>query len=160
MFDSFATPLTVACQAPLSLGIPRQEYWSELPFPSPGDLPDPGIKPPSPVLAGRFLTTEPQEKLMYELTIWKERIRVHSIVWGGTCKLEAVEILKVKISSKDRITEKWLDQIKKKSYLLLKKLEHFYLFFPKYLFGCARSSLRHVGSLVLACRLLVAASGI
>ena len=111
MFDSFATPLTVACQAPLSLGIPRQEYWSELPFPSPGDLPDPGIKPPSPVLAGRFFTTEPQEKLTYELTIWKERIRVHSIVWGGTCKLEAVEILKVKISSKDRITEKWLDPI-------------------------------------------------
>ena len=37
----------------------RQEYWSELPFPSPGDLPNPGIKPPSPALAGRFFTTEP-----------------------------------------------------------------------------------------------------
>ena len=39
----FATPWTVACQAPLSMEIPRQEYWSRLPFPPPGDLPDPGI---------------------------------------------------------------------------------------------------------------------
>ena len=38
----------VPCQAPLSVGFPRQEYWSELPFPPPGDLPDPGIKPESP----------------------------------------------------------------------------------------------------------------
>ena len=43
----FVTLWTVACQAPLSMGIPRQEYWSGLPFPSPGDLPDPGIKPVS-----------------------------------------------------------------------------------------------------------------
>ena len=42
--DSFVTPWTVAHQAPLSMGFPRQEYWSGLPFPSPGDLPDPGIK--------------------------------------------------------------------------------------------------------------------
>ena len=41
----YATPWTVACQAPLSMGFPRQEYWSGLPFPSPGDLLDPGIKP-------------------------------------------------------------------------------------------------------------------
>ena len=40
----------VACQAPLSLGFPRQEYWSGLPFPSPGDLPNPGIEPRSPAL--------------------------------------------------------------------------------------------------------------
>ena len=45
----FATPLTVACRAPLSMGFPRQEHWSEVPFPSPGDLPDPGIKLVSPV---------------------------------------------------------------------------------------------------------------
>ena len=59
---SFVTPWTVACQAPLSMGFPRQEYWSGLPFLSPGDLPDPGIKPlspASPALAGGFLTTEP-----------------------------------------------------------------------------------------------------
>ena len=41
----FVTPGTVAHQAPLSMGLPRQEYWSRLPFPPPGDLPDPGIKP-------------------------------------------------------------------------------------------------------------------
>ena len=40
----FATPWTVACQAPMSMGFSRQEYWSGLPFPSPGDLPDPGIE--------------------------------------------------------------------------------------------------------------------
>ena len=41
---------TIALQADLSMGFPRQEYWGELPFPSPGDLPDPGIKPASPAL--------------------------------------------------------------------------------------------------------------
>ena len=46
----FATPWTVAYQAPQSIGFSRQEYWSGLPFPSPGDLPDPGIKPRSPAL--------------------------------------------------------------------------------------------------------------
>ena len=49
-----ATPWTVALQAPLSMGFPRQEYWSVLPFPSPGDLPDPGIRPSFPALAGGF----------------------------------------------------------------------------------------------------------
>ena len=48
MSDSFATPQTVVCLAPLSMGFPRQEYWSGLQFPSPGDLPDPGIKSESP----------------------------------------------------------------------------------------------------------------
>ena len=57
----FATPWTVADQAPLSMGFPRQEYWSGLPFPSPGDLPDPGIEPTSPALGG-FFTTEPLGK--------------------------------------------------------------------------------------------------
>ena len=58
----FATPWTVAHQAPLSKGFPRKAYWSELPFPSPGDRPDSGIKPSFPVLAGRFFTTEPPGK--------------------------------------------------------------------------------------------------
>ena len=57
----FVTPWTVAHQSPLSLGFPRQEYWSGLPFPSPGDLPDPGIEPVSLALAGRFFTTEPPD---------------------------------------------------------------------------------------------------
>ena len=63
----FATLWTVAHQAPLSTGFSRQEYWSGLPFPSPGDLPDPGIEPTSfmPLtLAGGFFTTS---------TTWKAR---------------------------------------------------------------------------------------
>ena len=55
----FAAPWTVAYQAPLSMGFSRQEYWSGLPFPSPGDLPDPGIKPGSPALQADALTSEP-----------------------------------------------------------------------------------------------------
>ena len=61
----FATPYTVAHQASLSMGFSCQEYWNGLPFPSPGDLPSPGIKltsPVSPALAGRFFTTEPLAK--------------------------------------------------------------------------------------------------
>ena len=51
---TLVTPRTVAHQAPLSMGFPSQEYWSRLPFPSPGDLPDPGIEPMTPALAGGF----------------------------------------------------------------------------------------------------------
>ena len=58
----FATPQTVACQAPLSVGFCRQEYWSGLPCPPPGDLPDPGIKPRSPTLQTDSLPTEPPGK--------------------------------------------------------------------------------------------------
>ena len=53
--QSFVTPWTVDCEAPLSVGFSRQEYWSGLPFPSPGALPDPGVL--HPVLAGGFFTT-------------------------------------------------------------------------------------------------------
>ena len=58
----FVTPCTVAHVGPLSMEFPKQKYWSGLPFPSPGDLPDPGIKPVSPALAGGFLTIEPPGK--------------------------------------------------------------------------------------------------
>ena len=63
MSESFATPGTVyiACQAPLSMGFLKQEYWSGLPFPSPRDLSHPGNEPTAPALAGRFFTTEPLE---------------------------------------------------------------------------------------------------
>ena len=54
----FATPWTVACLAPPSMGFSRQGYWSGLPFPSPGNFPDPGIEPASPALASGFFTTE------------------------------------------------------------------------------------------------------
>ena len=56
------TPWTVAHQAPLSMGFCRQEYWSQLPFSSPGDIPKPGIESMSPMLAGRFFTTVPPGK--------------------------------------------------------------------------------------------------
>ena len=58
----FMTPWTVACQIPLSMGFPRQEHWSGLPFPSPGDLPNPGIEPGSPVLQADSLPSEPLGK--------------------------------------------------------------------------------------------------
>ena len=58
----FVTPWTVAYQAPPSMGFSRQEYWSGLPFPSPGDLPDTEIEPVSPALAGGFFTAEPLEE--------------------------------------------------------------------------------------------------
>ena len=58
----FATPWTVAYQAPPSMGFSRQEYWSGLPFPSPGDVPDPGIEPRSPEFQADALTSEPPGK--------------------------------------------------------------------------------------------------
>ena len=61
----FATPWTVAYQAPPSMGFSRQEYWSGLPFPSPGDLPDPGIESGSPAFQADALTSEPPGKLLY-----------------------------------------------------------------------------------------------
>ena len=59
----FVTLWRIAHQAPLSMGFSRQEYWSGLPFPSPGDLPDPGIEPRSPTLQADALTSEPPGKL-------------------------------------------------------------------------------------------------
>ena len=59
---TLATPWTVACQAPLSMGFSRQDYWSGLPFPSPDDLLDPGIKHRSPTLEADALTSEPPGK--------------------------------------------------------------------------------------------------
>ena len=56
--DSFATPGTAARQGPLSMGFPRQEHWSRLPFPPPGKLSNPGIKTASPAFADRFFTAE------------------------------------------------------------------------------------------------------
>ena len=60
---TLVTPWAVAHQALLSMGFSRQEYWSGLPFPSPGDLPNPGIEPGSPALQADPLLTEPPGKL-------------------------------------------------------------------------------------------------
>ena len=69
----FATVWTVAYQAPLSMGFSRQEYWGGLPFPSPGDLPDPGIEPGSPASEADALTSEPPGKCyMYFMAIQKK----------------------------------------------------------------------------------------
>ena len=65
----FATPRTVAHQAPLSMRFCRQEYWSGLPFPSPGDLPDPGIKSGSPALQADSSLSEPPGRNHYELEV-------------------------------------------------------------------------------------------
>ena len=65
---TLATPWTVACQAPLSMRFLRQEYWSGLPFPSPGDLPNPGIEPSSPALQADSLPTELQGKPTQDIT--------------------------------------------------------------------------------------------
>ena len=67
MSNSLQPPWTVARQTPLSMGFPRQEYWSGLPFSSLGDLPNPGIKPLSPALPGRFFTTEPPGKPLFKV---------------------------------------------------------------------------------------------
>ena len=62
MSDSFAIPWTVTLQAPLSMGFSMQKYRSRLPFPSPGDLPNPETETTVPALAGGFFTTEPPGK--------------------------------------------------------------------------------------------------
>ncbi|KAI4549496.1 hypothetical protein MG293_001826 [Ovis ammon polii] len=64
----FATPWTVAYQAPQSVEFSRQEYWNGLPFPSPGDLPNPGIEPRSPALQADALLSEPPEGLVLKET--------------------------------------------------------------------------------------------
>ena len=70
MTDPFATSWTVARQAPLSMGFSRQEYWRGLPYPPPGDLPDPGIKPGvmSPAPAGGFFTTSARTSALIKVT--------------------------------------------------------------------------------------------
>ena len=78
----FAIPWTVAHQAPLSMGFSRQKYWSGLPFPSPGDLPDPGIKPRSPALEADALTSEPPGKPALPIhDIIYFQVRYYSVVY-------------------------------------------------------------------------------
>ena len=77
----FVTPWTVADQALLSMGFSRQEYWSGLPFPSPGDLPDSGIEPGFPVLEADALTSEPPGKTRKVGEKRKEKL-----LWGFLAK--------------------------------------------------------------------------
>ena len=84
------TPCTVAHHASLFMGFPRQEYWSGFPFPSLGDLPNPGMEPTSATLAGRFFTTKPPGKPGYSLSTRK-------IISDGKRMVKDVKIKKVKI---------------------------------------------------------------
>ena len=76
----FATTRTTACQPPLSMGFSRQEYWSGLPFPPPGPLPNPGIEPTSPAWAGGFFTTEPPGKPSHNFRYF---YYLHFYMWGN-----------------------------------------------------------------------------
>ena len=109
---AFATPRTVAHQAPLFMGFSWQEYWSGLPFPTPGDLPDPGIETASlssPALAGRFFTTRatweaPLKGIMLSETSQTERYKycVNSLTYG---------ILKNKKKQNETQTHRFQEQI-------------------------------------------------
>ena len=85
----FGTAWTVAYQSLPSMGFSRQEYWSGLPFPSPGDLPSPGIEPASPALAGWFFTTQPPGSLpvmtpkclfLTWICMWENSFYTHPLV--------------------------------------------------------------------------------
>ena len=84
MPDSFATPWTVACQAPLSMSFSRQEYWGGLLFASPGDLPNPGIKPASPAMAGRFVNTESSGQHIYIVVLY-QMLSPYSLLQNTEC---------------------------------------------------------------------------
>ena len=78
----FATPWTVAYQAPPSMGFSRQKYWSGVPFPFPGDLPDPGIEPWSPAFQADTLTSEPPGKSWVAISFssaWNWKVKVKSL---------------------------------------------------------------------------------
>ena len=92
----FVTPRTASSQAPLSIEFSRQEHWSELPFPTPGDLPDPGIKPWSPAssaLAGGFFTTEPPRK--YELIQWYNSHKVSRDIEETISQLNQIDTYRI-----------------------------------------------------------------
>ena len=74
VMSNSATPWTVVCQAPLSMEFFRQEYWSGLPFPSPGNLPDPEIEPGSPALQAGSLRSEPPGKPEKTIVGYRDRM--------------------------------------------------------------------------------------
>ena len=81
--------LYVACQAHLSMGFSRQEFWSGVPSPSPEDLPDPRMEPGSPALVGGFFTTEPPGKLLTEH--WIEGTRRAGETWARRGRTEKLK---------------------------------------------------------------------
>ena len=89
----FATPWTVVYKAPLSMEFSRQEYWSGLPFPSPGDLPHPGIKPRSPALQADALLSEPPSHPSFKKGFPNVTIRSFVFVIGRWVNIEKCNIL-------------------------------------------------------------------
>ena len=107
LVNSFATPWTAVYQAPASTGFPRQEYWSGLPFPYPGDLPHPGIEHTSPALAGRILyhwATKEAHALCADLLNLKKsvkyKIKQKSLTKFETCLFFLSPNKKIKIQNK------------------------------------------------------------
>ena len=88
----FATLWTVAYQAPVSMGLSRQEYWRGLSFPSPGDLPDPGIEPGSPTSEAETLTFEPPGKHSISILNFLRNHRI--IFYGGPAPVGSRDSLK------------------------------------------------------------------
>ena len=94
------TPCTVAYQAPPSMGFSRQEYWNGLPLPSPGDLPNPGIKPGSPALQADALTSEPPGKPRLIIVTNYKRLSVFNIVALKLVLYLKASIIKMKLLSR------------------------------------------------------------
>ena len=113
------TDWTVARQAPLSMRLPRQQYWNGLPFPSPGDLPHPEIElvsPTSPILAGGFFTAAPPERNRTALVV--QWLRLHFQQW--------VEGL-ISVWGANTLYAVWYSQKKKKKLLILISHQYFNL---------------------------------
>ena len=94
----FGTPWTVAHQASMSMGFSRQEYWSGLPFHSPGDLPNPGIEPKSPTLQADALPTEPPKACFYYHNIFLKNRKLldrHTSAFSGSFWRDCFTILRV-----------------------------------------------------------------
>ena len=91
--DSFATPWTGARQAPQSVGFPRQEYWSELPFPSPGDLPHSGMRLVSSAMADRFLPVESPFIFSWKRTFLLQRMHSLKFCWNSCYSTNSIQVL-------------------------------------------------------------------
>jgi len=116
--DSVATSWTVAHQALLSMGFPRQEYWSGLPFPSLGDLPDSGIKPRSPTLVGRFFTTEPPGKPVNSYTLSVPIVVMYRVLGENAHSMHRSSVLFLHLLCESKIISQLKNEIKQRRVVL------------------------------------------